>query len=225
MVLLSPSVSALRRLLIICEVYAEAHGLKYNVAKSELMVFKVGTKKPNFVPPVTLGGVALKRATEFKYLGHVVTEDLKDDKDIERERRALAVRCNMLARRFSRCTVEVKLILFKAYCQSLYTCALWVRFTQRAYNTLRIHYNNAFRLLLGLPRYCSASGMFVDAHIDNFSTLIRKKTASLMHRVHESANSILNVISEKPDCTFLRHWMHVHVHVSVASDRQPRYMK
>ncbi|CAH4034761.1 unnamed protein product [Pieris brassicae] len=65
--------------------------------KSELLVFKVAKKKPTYVPPVTLGGVPLKRVTEFKYLGHIVTEHLKDDADIERERRALAVRCNMLA--------------------------------------------------------------------------------------------------------------------------------
>ncbi|CAH4031572.1 unnamed protein product [Pieris brassicae] len=33
MVLLSPSVGALRRLLSICERYAESHGLRYNVKK------------------------------------------------------------------------------------------------------------------------------------------------------------------------------------------------
>ena len=30
-----------------------------------------------------------------------VTENLKDDSDIERERRSLSVRCNMLARKFA----------------------------------------------------------------------------------------------------------------------------
>lgn len=40
MVLLSPSISALRTLVSVCERYAEVHGLKYNVSKSELLVFE-----------------------------------------------------------------------------------------------------------------------------------------------------------------------------------------
>ncbi|XP_063540052.1 uncharacterized protein LOC134749077 [Cydia strobilella] len=44
------------------------------------------------VPPVMLGGVPLKVADQFKYLGHMVTPDLRDDAYIERERRALSVR-------------------------------------------------------------------------------------------------------------------------------------
>lgn len=54
-----------------------------------------------------------------------------------------SVRWKMLARRFTRCTERVTVILFKAYCQSFYTCNLWVKYTQRAYNALRILYNNA----------------------------------------------------------------------------------
>ncbi|CAG4942881.1 unnamed protein product [Colias eurytheme] len=155
MVLLSPSRAALRKLIGVCEEYSRVHGLKYNAQKSELLVFKARGRKSGEVAPVLLNGVALRRVTEFKYLGHVVAEDLKDDRDIERERRAMAVRCNMLARRFSRCSLEVKITLFKAYCQTLYTCNLWVNYTQRAINALRVQYNNAFRVLVGLPRYCT----------------------------------------------------------------------
>jgi hypothetical protein len=50
----------------------------------------------------------------LSYMGHIVDEVLSDNFDIEQERRALAVRGNMLAHRFARCTVGVKLTLFKA---------------------------------------------------------------------------------------------------------------
>ncbi|XP_061705642.1 uncharacterized protein LOC133516642 [Cydia pomonella] len=165
------------------------------------------------MPPVLLNGVGLARAKQFKYLGHVVTEDLKDDSDIERERRALAVRCNMLARRFARSSIEVKITLFKAFCQTLYTCNLWVNYTQRAFNALRVQYNNAFRVLLGLPRYCSASAMFAYAHTEGFGAVIRKRIASLMRRVRGSHNTILRVISEKTDCPILGHWVRTHAQV------------
>lgn len=43
---------------------------------------------------------------------------------IERERRALTLRCNMLARRFTRSTKQFEVTLFKAYCRSFCTCSL-----------------------------------------------------------------------------------------------------
>jgi hypothetical protein len=191
MVLLCPSVDALQKLLNICERYAVTHGLTYNAKKSELLVFKAGNKSYKTVPPVTLNGKPLGQVKKFKYLGHWVTEDLTDDLDMERERRALAVRCNMLARRFAQCTSEVKITLFKAYCQSLYTCSLWTRYTQRSYRALRVQYNNAFRVLLGLRKHCSASGMFAENQTDCLNAILRKRVASLMHRVWNSSNSFL----------------------------------
>ncbi|KAJ8714409.1 hypothetical protein PYW07_002634 [Mythimna separata] len=202
MVLLAPSIGALRKLLAVCESFVASHGLVYNVKKSVYMVFKSGPKSPP-VQPLYLNGESLNRVYKFKYLGHWVTDDLKDDVDMERERRALAVRANMLARRFSRCTDSVKITLFRAYCTSLYTGCLWVDYTQRAYDALRVQFNNAFRALLRLPRFCSASGMFADAHIDGFAALWRKKTASVISRLRGSRHSILSVIANRYDCPIM----------------------
>ncbi|CAG9103211.1 unnamed protein product [Plutella xylostella] len=209
MVLLSPSTGGLVKLLGACEQYAEKHGLKYNVTKSEIMIFKTENKLPQEIPSFLLCKNELNCVTRFKYLGHIVTDDLKDDEDIERERRALAVRANMLARRFARCTREVKVTLFRAYCQSFYTCSLWVNYTQRAINSLRVQYNNAFRMLLGLPRHCSASGMFAEARVDGFHAIVRKRTASLLSRVRGSTNNILAVIAGRLDGPILKHWVSV----------------
>ncbi|KAL0880596.1 hypothetical protein ABMA27_001826 [Loxostege sticticalis] len=197
MVLLSPTVGGLREMLKVCETYATERGLTYNVKKTEYMVFEAAGKCHNIAVNITLNGLSVKRVTNFKYLGHIITGDLKDDADIERERRALAVRGNMLARRFSRCTKQVKVTLFKAYCQSIYTGSLWVKYTRRSLDTLRIQYNNIFRMLLGLPRFCSASGMFAAYQTDGFNAIIRKKSASLISRVRASDNSILKTIADR----------------------------
>lgn len=210
MVLLSPSIRALRTLINVCESYAETHGLKYNAPKSEFMVFKSGNKCYSTIPPVRLCGRPLKRVASFKYLGHWVSDDLKDNADIERERRSLAVRCGMLAHRFARCTAQVKVTLFKAYCQSFYTCSLWGDFTQRAYSSLRTQYNNTFRVLMGLPRFCSASGMFADAEVDSFSAIMRKRCASLLRRVRDSPNTILRILGDRWDSPILGRWIRLH---------------
>jgi len=67
---------------------------------------------PNFMA----NNVALKYVNEFKYLGHVVSNSQLDDADIHRERKNLFYRCNMLTRRFSKCSVAVKLRLVKTFC-------------------------------------------------------------------------------------------------------------
>lgn len=209
--LLSPSIGGLKILIDICESYARNHKLKYNALKSEYMVFKAGTKSPTYVPPILLDGQELNRVRSFKYLGHLVTEDLRDDAEIERERRALAMRANMIARRFSRCTAQVKITLFKAYCTSLYTCSLWTRYTQRSLNALRVQYNDAFRVLLRLPRYCSASGMFADASVDGFHATLRKRCAAMLSRVRDSRHSLLATVANRWDSGLLRHWSSLHV--------------
>ena len=211
MVLLSPSIGALIKLIHICEEYAAAHGLRYNASKSEFMVFRAkDVRSQRTVTSVDLGGCQLKRVDRFKYLGHWVTETLSDTVDIERERRALSVRCNMLIHRFARCSQQVKLTLFKAYCQTFYTCGLWVNFTRRTYSALRVQYNNAFRILFDLPRFCSASSMFAESRTDCFHAIIRKRCASLWARVRGASNSILSALADRWDSPLLSRWVRLH---------------
>ncbi|XP_026313587.1 uncharacterized protein LOC113225482 [Hyposmocoma kahamanoa] len=167
------------------------HGLVYNCVKSEFMIFGIPGSVMSYEPKINLNEVALKRVSRFKYLGHYLAEDLRDQTDIDRERRALAARCNMLAHRFARCSEEAKITLFKAYCQFFYTGGLWVNYTHKALGALRVQYNNGFSTLLGLPRHCSASSMFAQAGVDYFFAEMRKKTASLLSRLRSSPSSIL----------------------------------
>ncbi|XP_048005984.1 uncharacterized protein LOC125241506 [Leguminivora glycinivorella] len=203
MVLLSASACGLARLISICEKYASSHGLVYNVNKSECVIFRVKGKPTPKFPCVRLNTCPLRIVEQFKYLGHMVTSDLKDDVDIERERRALSVRANMIARRFAHCTKDVKITLFRAYCTTFYTSNLWADYTHKRYSALRVQYNNAFRVLMGLPRFCSASGMFAEARVDCFYTTMRKRATSLVRRVRASSNSILNMLANRFDCLYL----------------------
>ncbi|XP_026314088.1 uncharacterized protein LOC113225853 [Hyposmocoma kahamanoa] len=83
MLLLSASVCGLTKLISICERYAASHRLKYNITKSECMVFKVKHKCLPNIPPVLLNGSPLKRVDQFQYLGHLVTSDINDNANVE----------------------------------------------------------------------------------------------------------------------------------------------
>lgn len=39
-----------------------------------------------------------------------------------------------------------------------------------------VQYYNAFKMLLGLPKWCSASATFAEAQIDGFQVKMRKKS-------------------------------------------------
>lgn len=210
MVLLSPSIKGLRKLLSVCEHYADAYGLKYNVLKTEMMIFSSG-RGPENVPEVNLNGSVVRAVQRFRYLGHILTPDLKDGQDMKRERRALSIRSNMLARRFGGCSNEVKLTLFNAYCQCFYTCQLWVDFKRKSYSTMRVQYNDGFRTLMRLPRYCSASGMFAEAGVPDFFAVMRARVASFWGRLRSSGNSILQAVSDGIDSPLHKYWLSVHV--------------
>lgn len=96
----------------------------------------------------------------------------------------------MLVCRVARSTGPVKVTLFKSLCPYSYTYNLWVSCKQKI-NTLRVHYNNAFRVLLKLPWCFSASGMFEEADTDGFYAFLR--SASLFYCIGCSTNDILRV--------------------------------
>ena len=56
----------------------------------------------------------------FKYLGHMIVSNITDDANIQCEVTDLFIRTNILIRRFSKCSVDVKTVLFNAYCICLY---------------------------------------------------------------------------------------------------------
>ena len=111
-------------------------------------------------------------ANEFKYLGHIITENLTDDADIDREIRNLFVRTNILRRLFYKCSLDVKRTLFKAYCLCLYDTALWNKYNLGSIRKLSSCYNKCVKLFCGYNRHDSVTRMLFDVGIPSFHTLM-----------------------------------------------------
>ena len=75
-----------------------------------------------------LCGEELNVISVAKYLGHFMSDDLSDDTDIRRQCRKLYAQGNTLARKFHRCSPDVKATLFRTYCTALYTAQLWCNY-------------------------------------------------------------------------------------------------
>ena len=136
----------------------------------------------------------MKTAVSYTYLGHIINNNLNDNKDVERQLRNFYGKSNMLLRTFGSCSYAVKLQLFMSYCGSMYTAFLWCDFTQRKYRQLEVAYKNIFRRFLGYDKYCSASSMFVENRTDGFDARIRKLVYGFRERLQISENSLIETI-------------------------------
>lgn len=151
-------------------------------------------------PDFCLSGSAFSECSEVTYLGHVIVNDLSDDKDIYRQRRKLYAQANMLCCKFSMCSVDVKISLFSAYCTSLYTAHLWCHYKQGSLQKLMVAYNDSMRLLLRAPRSCSASNMCVSVGTPTCSAVLRNFMVKSMCRASESENYVIKVLANTQVC-------------------------
>ena len=96
----------------------------------------------------------------------------------------------MLKRKFYMCTNEVKSLLYKSFCTNFYCTQLWWKYSPESLRKLKVAYNNGLRKFLGIPKYSSASDMFVSNNILSFLCLRRKSVYSFMMRLQSCDNNM-----------------------------------
>ena len=195
LVIFSPCEDGLSDLLKTCENFGFNHDMLFNSNKSAIMIFKNSTLlrdarqfsfciNHNVIPSVN----------EYKYLGHYITDNLKDDRDILRQRRMLYAQGNLLRHRFRKCTTAVKVTLFKTFCYSLYCSPLWWNYTSAVFRSLKVAYNDAFRMLFCYSRYTRVSPLFINVNIFTFEALLRHRLFSFMNRLVLCKNVLIQAI-------------------------------
>ena len=175
MVLLAPSWRALQSLLVTIESAAGAIDMSFNAKKTVCMVFNPCDRHKivcNSFPVFTLADCKLLLVDSFKYLGHIIDNTMCDDKDIHRELKSLFTRTNMLARRFKRCSTQVKVKLFRSYCICMYDIALWNNYAVASMNKLASSYIKCIKLFFRYSKYCSVTNMLLDLGLPSFNTLV-----------------------------------------------------
>ena len=197
LVLMCPSYRGMQDLLDICGEYANKHDIKFNTKKSVVLIRRNKVLKDAVVPKFKLCQEYLTEVKEVKYLGHIITDNGKDDKDILSACGKLYAQGNSLLRKFHMCTEKVKIKLFVTYCSQFYCAHIWkFNKSDKKYNKLRVAYNNVFRFLLCLPRDeegrpCSASDMFVSRNLKSFDEILRNGVFKFHARIKISNNELV----------------------------------
>ena len=156
-VIFSPSVSGLQKLLATCETLSKKHDMIFNSKKSACMFFLIKNLTKSKLPEIYLNNEILKMCSSFKYLGHIICHDLSDNTDFERQRRKLYVQGNIILRKYDMCTILVEVKLFKTFCMPLYTTQLWCRYDKVSINKLYTSYHNVLKFFVGCSKVESTS--------------------------------------------------------------------
>ena len=141
------SSSGMQQLLHICNKYAAEHQLLYNGSKSFSLCFK--RKELKVSSPPFFFGKSKKNS----------------DLDLKQQMRKMYTNANLLLRKFSKCSINVKCYLFKTYCSNLYCAPMWFDCTKTDLKKLKVAYNNSLRRFMGLLWHNSAREMCVNLNI------------------------------------------------------------
>ncbi|XP_065650389.1 uncharacterized protein LOC136078539 [Hydra vulgaris] len=103
MVLIAPSWFFLQKLISFTNKDSSLINMSFNTKKPVCMVFNPTQKSKvisNFFPELCVSGCEIAFVEPFKYLGHIIKNDLTDEFDIIKEVKGLYTRKNILIRRF-----------------------------------------------------------------------------------------------------------------------------
>lgn len=127
-VLLTPSVTAMRVMLRSCDIFAEQYNVSFNVSKSKCMFFPskgCPSRRVHCKPDFYINGGSIEYLEEWLHLGHIISSNLNDKSEIFRGRSALIGQINNVLCFFRSLNHITKVRLLILYCYSLYGCVLW----------------------------------------------------------------------------------------------------
>lgn len=190
---LSSSISSLKKLLKICQEYGQAHNITFNPTKTVLQAF-MQRQVVNVPPTITFFGKSLDWSENVRYLGYDVSCWSRDEEELKRRRNEIYVRANMLASKFRSCSAKLKKYLFNTFLGTVYCMSLWLPTKSESVRKVKVAFNDAFRFFFNYKRTSSASKMFADNRTDDFLARRRKASYSLMTRLCNSNNLMLENI-------------------------------
>ena len=146
-ILLCPTVYAMKKLLSICEEFSADYDILFNATKSKLLIFGDNCQNVN----IQFQGNMIPCVSSECHLGNLIgpMHNLHR-KSIESTTHNMFGRLNLLLRQFSKTDNDAKYYLFKAYCMSLYGCQLW-NFESRDVNYFYTGWRKAIRRIYNVP--------------------------------------------------------------------------
>jgi hypothetical protein len=144
----------MRKLLVLCDVFAAEFDILFNAEKSKFLVIPARKRRFLYSDMCSIsfyvGGKLIENVDQYAHLGHIITSDFEDTCDITHRRNCFIGQANSVLCIFGKMDLIVKLKLFKSYCSSIYGCELW-SLGKNVMEVFCIAWRKALRRILGLP--------------------------------------------------------------------------
>jgi len=146
-------------------------------------------------PQFMLTNRSLSCVTQFKYLGHIIENTFCGNADINRELKNLFGRANVLIRRFSSCSSQVKLRMFRSHRICFYDNSSMEEFScYYILDKLASAYVKCLKLFFVVPKYCSVSAMLIQLGLPSFNTLLHNAKVGFMNRFSRKTGTVVDAI-------------------------------
>ncbi len=190
-VILSPTWHAQQSLLDLCNSIISSLAMTFNTSKSVTVIFtpyKAKWRVDYTFPAFELQGCKLSVVDKCKYLGHYISAEDDDNVDIMHQKGLLYARTNFLLRKFAKCSTEVKICLFKAFCINFYGMSLWNRYNATVFQALESAYVKCIKMFFQYDKRHSVTAIFMELGLPTLTTLLfnAKFRQSATSRSHDN---------------------------------------
>jgi hypothetical protein len=112
------------------------------------------------------------------------------------QNRLLYAGTNLLMRKFSQCSKDVKLSLFMSFCMNFYGDCLWNRYNVTVIKRFEAAYIKCVRMFFGYHKYHSATSMLLDLGLPTVSTILHNTRMRLGLCVESHKNELVKVMRD-----------------------------
>ena len=171
--------------------------LKINQSKSKCMIFKKKVCKEN-VENILLGAHTFEVVAQYKYLGHIIRDDLSDTTDAEYRINNFYAKFHWVLRNFKSTSLDVLLFLFDSYCSPDYGLPLWFLqaiSNKQIFRAFEVAYNGAFKKMLGVSAVTSSHAVADACHVLLFIHYVLFIQVRYFKRVMKSNNDLLKILT------------------------------
>ena len=119
--LIAPSLYALKKIISVCESYAERYHITFNPTKSKLICYNIDSST---LGPVCLNKQPISIVDNDKHLGNYISNDIHD-RNIVSSVCDLYQRSNSTISDFNACNSDTLDRLHASFCMHMYGCELW----------------------------------------------------------------------------------------------------
>ena len=196
LVLISDSQDNLAKLYGILHERMQQLHLSINKIKSKAMIFKQSNRSDG-TTELMMGDDIFEVVSQYKYLGHILEDNLQDIKDIELRLNSFYGKFNWVFRNFKNTSLDVLTFLFNAYCTPDYGLPLWYLdelLKKQAFKTFQVAYNNAIKRMLGVPISSSSHAAAEACNILLLNHHSIFAQTRFYKRILRSNNSVLRIL-------------------------------